>query len=42
MSVEKNYHAVSYDGYNDAYHGELYFNTYGGVDGFCNDNEDGL
>ncbi|KAK5960244.1 uncharacterized protein PWA37_002740 [Arxiozyma heterogenica] len=22
-------------------HGEVYFNTYGGIDGYCNDNEDG-
>lgn len=24
----------------NAYHGELYFNTYGGIDGQCNDNWD--
>lgn len=34
------------EGYNDigrgnAVHGEFYFNTYGGVDGYCNDNKDG-
>ncbi|CAI2034502.1 hypothetical protein SEUBUCD646_0I00100 [Saccharomyces eubayanus] len=28
-------------GEENAVHGELYFNTYGGVDGFCNDNKDG-
>lgn len=42
MSVENNDHAGSADGYNDigaenAFHGELYFNTYGDVDGYCND-----
>ncbi|KAI5968997.1 hypothetical protein CANMA_001993 [Candida margitis] len=34
------------EGYNDigrgnAVHGEFYFNTYGGIDGYCNDNKDG-
>lgn len=28
-------------GQDNAVHGELYFNTYGGVDGYCNDNRDG-
>lgn len=28
-------------GAENAIHGELYFNTYGGVDGYCNDNKDG-
>lgn len=28
-------------GDDNAFHGELYFNTYGGIDGFCNDNKDG-
>lgn len=46
MSVEKNDHVGTADTYDDigsenAYHGELYFNTYGGVDGYCNDNKDG-
>lgn len=25
----------------NAFHGELYFNTYGGIDGYCEDNKDG-
>ncbi|CCE66343.1 hypothetical protein TPHA_0P01860 [Tetrapisispora phaffii CBS 4417] len=28
-------------GTGNALHGEIYFNTYGGIDGFCNDNHDG-
>lgn len=28
-------------GVGNALHGELYFNTYGGIDGFCNDDKDG-
>ncbi|KAI5952342.1 hypothetical protein KGF54_003208 [Candida jiufengensis] len=28
-------------GQDNALHGEFYFNTYGGVDGYCNDNKDG-
>lgn len=46
LSVFKNDHVGRDETYNDlgtdnAVHGELYFNTYGGVDGFCNDNKDG-
>lgn len=28
-------------GTGNAMHGEVYFSTYGGIDGYCNDNEDG-
>ncbi|KAI5949255.1 hypothetical protein KGF57_004854 [Candida theae] len=28
-------------GRENAVHGQFYFNTYGGVDGYCNDNKDG-
>lgn len=28
-------------GTGNALHGEIYFNTYGGIDGFCNDDHDG-
>lgn len=29
------------DGTGNAVHGEIYFNTYGGVDDYCNDDHDG-
>ena len=46
LSVFRNDHVGKEETYDDlgrdnAVHGELYFNTYGGVDGYCNDNKDG-
>ncbi|CCD26580.1 uncharacterized protein NDAI_0I00110 [Naumovozyma dairenensis CBS 421] len=46
LSVFRNDHVGHEETYDDlgrdnAVHGELYFNTYGGVDGYCNDNKDG-
>ncbi|CCE63106.1 hypothetical protein TPHA_0D04730 [Tetrapisispora phaffii CBS 4417] len=45
-AVTVNPHPGQNEGYDqigdgNAVHGELYFNTYGGVDGYCNDNKDG-
>ena len=45
-TVTDNPHVGRSEGYDqlgaeNAVHGELYFNTYGGVDGYCNDNKDG-
>lgn len=44
----RNGEAADYDdmpgvggGTGNALHGEIYFNTYGGVDGYCNDSHDG-
>lgn len=45
-AATKNDHVGQAQGYEDlgsenAVHGEWYFNTYGGIDGYCNDNKDG-
>lgn len=45
-AATKNDHVGIGQNYNDlgsenAVHGEWYFNTYGGIDGYCNDNKDG-
>lgn len=45
-AATKNDHVGQAQGYDqlgseNAVHGEWYFNTYGGIDGYCNDNKDG-